>query len=365
MKIKMSIRQFTLLVFLYSVGTTILSVPSGLAANAKQDTLIAIIIGMIISFLTIYLYNRVACLFPQMTFIEYSEVILGKWLGKMVSLLLIFWGFHGAATLLFYVGNFMTTQIMVGSPIHSIMILFAIPVVVALRLGIETLARMAEILFPWFVALYIGMIIFVAPQVDFDNLRPLFQTELKSVLRATLSYICISSLTLISFFMIFPLVNNFEKAKKGFYLGSFFSGVVILIITEVTISVLGVEMTARHLYPSYALARMIRIGDFLQRIDAIVGALWVITIFFKLTLYFYVCVEGLSQILKLSDSRVLTFPMGIILIVFSQIVYPNTTYMMNWDTKIWTPFSITLGLFMPLLLLAVYFLRFKILRRII
>lgn len=232
---------------------------------------------------------------------------------------------------------------------------------VALRLGIETLARMAEILFPWFVALYIGMIIFIAPQMDFDNLRPLFQTGLKPVLRATLSYASITPWTL----MIFPLVNNFEKAKKGLYLGNLLAGVVILIITGVTISVLGVDMTARHLYPSYALARMIRIGDFLQRIDAIVGALWVITIFLKLTLYFYVWVEGLSQILKLSDSRVLIFPMGIILIVFSQILYPNTTYLMNWDTKIWTPFIITLGLFMPLLLLVVYFLRFKILRKVI
>lgn len=163
MKIKISVRQFAVLVFLYSVGTTILIAPSGLVADAKQDALIAIIIGIALSFLIIYLYNTVASLFPQMTFIEYSEVILGKWVGKMISLLYIFGaGFIGATSLLFYVGNFMTTQIMVGASINSIIILFAIPVVVALRLGIETLARTAEIIFPWFVVLYIGLVTFVS-----------------------------------------------------------------------------------------------------------------------------------------------------------------------------------------------------------
>ncbi|MEW9674362.1 endospore germination permease [Ammoniphilus sp. 3BR4] len=364
MKIKISVRQFAVLVFLYAVGTTILVTPSGLVADAKQDALIAIIIGIAISFLIIYLYNTVASLFPQMTFIEYSEVIFGKWVGKMISLLYVFGiGFMGATTLLFYVGNFMTTQIMVGASINSIMILFAIPVVVALRLGIETLARTAEILFPWFVVLYIGLVTFVSPQMEIENLRPVFQTGIKPVLRASLDFISIAALTSVSFFMIFPMVNNLKKAKKGFYLATFSAGVVIFIISVVSISVLGVELTERHLYPSYALARMINVGNFLQRIEAIVAALWLITIYFKLTLYFYVWVDGLARILKLSDYRVLILPMSFLLVVYSQVVYPNVTYMMYWDEKIFIPFIITLGIFMPLLLLAVYFLRFRIFRK--
>ncbi len=81
-----SIRQFTLLVIFFTIGTSILFVPTVLSAEAKQDAWIAAILGTGVGVAIVCLYAKLAMLFPNMTFVQYSETILGKWLGKFVSL---------------------------------------------------------------------------------------------------------------------------------------------------------------------------------------------------------------------------------------------------------------------------------------
>lgn len=60
-----------------------------------------------------------------MTLVEIIEALLGKWLGKTISLLLIVTLFlSGPASALYDVGNFLTTQIMPETPAQSVNILF-------------------------------------------------------------------------------------------------------------------------------------------------------------------------------------------------------------------------------------------------
>jgi spore germination protein KB len=65
--------------------------------------------------------------------LAFNEKVFGKWIGS--------------STTLFYVGNFMTTQVIPEMPIEAIHILFAGIVVMGLRLGLETIVRAAEIFF--------------------------------------------------------------------------------------------------------------------------------------------------------------------------------------------------------------------------
>lgn len=61
--------------------------PPAFAAHAKQDAWISAILGVGIGLLLVILYNALGSSFPNMTLAEYSEKVLGKWIGKTVSLL--------------------------------------------------------------------------------------------------------------------------------------------------------------------------------------------------------------------------------------------------------------------------------------
>ncbi|MDQ0884742.1 MULTISPECIES: GerAB/ArcD/ProY family transporter [Peribacillus] len=68
-------------------------------------------------------------------------------------------------------------------------------------------------------------------------------------------------------------------------------------------------------------------GCRLTRIEAIVAGIWFISTFFKMSMLFYVLNLGIAQILNLKDYRLLTLPLGMILLVFSLVSVPNTAYL--------------------------------------
>lgn len=143
-------------------------------------------------------------------------------------------------------------------------------------------------------------------------------------------------------------------------IGTLIGGMVTILITFLSISIIGADFTTNNVYPTYTLAKKINIGDFLQRIEAVIAVIWFISIFFKLTICFYASVLGLAQILNLKEYRSLTYPLGMITVVLSLVITPNIVYYQVITAKIWTPYALTFGFFFPLLLLVVGILRKKV-----
>ncbi|WP_408009906.1 endospore germination permease [Pseudalkalibacillus sp. A8] len=345
--------QFTVLVFMFTTGSSLILLPSMLAAEAKQDAWLAAIFGLVVGLLLVWLFQTLGKLYPDMTLVEYSEKILGKWIGKAISLLFFTFPLILGAFVLRNMGDFMTTQVMPETPIEAIHIIFLIIVLMGARYGLETLARSGEILFPCFIVLFLLLVIFISPQIELEKIQPILGEGMKPVLHSTFLFIGFPFLELVIFLMIFPYVNDPKEAGKAFFRGTLMGGVVLTLLTALAILVMGADQTTRNLYPSYMLSQKINIGDFLQRIEAIVAIMWFISIFFKLTICFYVSTLSLAQILKLKEYRILVFPLGMILIVLSLVVSPNIVYIATDVINVWPSYASAFGLFIPLLLLGI------------
>ncbi|MBP1154207.1 MULTISPECIES: endospore germination permease [unclassified Paenibacillus] len=348
---KIGVRQFTVLTILFTIGTSILIAPSGLSEVAKQDAWIASIVGMGLGLLTIPLYNSLANRFPNMTIAEYSEAILGKWSGKTVFLLYFTFIFLLTAQMLSNLGYFITTQIMPETPIQVVIILFILVTIMAVRLGLEVWTRAAEIFFPWVILLFLLLVAALLPEVKLSKIQPVFEGGLKPVLHAAINFFGLQQNVIL--LMVFPYVNQKIKAGSAFLTGTLLGGMFLIIITLLSILVLGEDITTRNVYPSYSLAK--RIG----RLEAVMAGLWFISIYFKIIICFYASVIGLAQIFNLKEFRPLLFPLGIIMLVLSLLVYPNLVYIQLFIAKIWTPYALTFMLFLPLFLLAVAVMRKK------
>ncbi|RED63465.1 GerAB/ArcD/ProY family transporter [Cohnella phaseoli] len=358
-KEKISVRQFCLIVAIFAIGTPILVIPAELAAIAKQDAWIVPLIGTVISLPFIGLYVAVGRLAPDKTLVEKLEWLLSKWIGKAVILAFAFFCFVNSSELLYYIGNFMSTQSMPNTPLLSLNILFALIIVMGIRLGIETLARTAELMFVLFIVLFIILVVFVSPQIEFDRIQPVLETKMNSLTWATLYFISVLSFPSFVLLMIFPsCVDRPKEASKAFYKGTIIGGVVIVTIIALCILVLGVEITSIQTFPSYALAKKINVGHFLQRIEIVMAIMWFISIFYRLTFYFYGAVESLAQVFGLKNSKSIVFPLGLLMVAMSLVVHPNMQHDIEY-THAWMPYGATFGLLLPLLLLGVYAVRKK------
>ncbi|MGG6309443.1 GerAB/ArcD/ProY family transporter [Paenibacillus macerans] len=354
-----SLRQLTILTVLFTVGSAILIVPSGMAAAAKQDAWIAALIGVAAGLLIVWLMGTLSGYYPQMTLVGILETLLGKWMGKAVALILALTLFlAGPATVLHDVGDFMTTQMMPETPIQALVILFATVVLMGMRAGIEVLGRSAEALFPWFVILYVSLVTLISFKIDPHNISPVLESGLAPIWPAALSFINVAFLPHIALLLFLPsAANRPEQFGKNFVLGSLIGSLLLVIIITLSIFVLGPEITARSLYPSYSLAKKIDIAHFLQRIEVIMATIWFISLYFRITLYMCAVAYSFAQIFNLKDYRPLVLPLGMLLVATSIVVYPNIPFKQTWDTETWTPYILTAGLLLPAVLLAIHLLR--------
>lgn len=350
-----SSRQFMCIVMLFCIGSAILIVPATVASYAKQDAWIATIIGGAATLGIIWLYMAVGSINPTMTLIELNDKLLGKPFGKLVSLLLFFLTFIGGPVpLLYQVGNFITTQIMPETPIQAILITFALILIMGVRLGLETLAKSSEILLLWFMFLFVTLVLFVSPEMKIEQIQPVLEAGIKPTLPAALYFVAITALPMIVLLTIFPShVNNFRKARKAFFIGNLFGVIVLVIVISLCILVLGADLTTRNLYPSYALAKKVSVGRFLQRIEAIMAFMWFISLFFKLALYFYTTSICVAKVFGLKDYRPLVISLGGIMITLSLIQFPTTIYLNTNNIEFWVPFITIAGFLYPLLLLVI------------
>lgn len=349
-----SARQFTIITMLCSIGTTILIIPSSIAQVVKHDAWIVAIIGVALSFLLVKLYISVGNTTPNLSLVEANEKILGKYIGKVLSIAFTLFTFLSAGELLYYIGNFMQTEVMPETPTVAFAILFMLIIMFATYLGLEVFARSAEILFPIFLFIFVLFVLFISPNIEIKNIQPLFEATTGSFIYGVLLFVSTFAFPLVVLLMIFPSTVNVKKAaQKGFYIGTLGGGLILIILITLSILVLGAANTSLRTFPSYTLAQRISIGNFLQRIEIIMTFMWITTIYIRSFIYFYAAVKGLGQLLNIKDHRPLILPLGMITIALSQIVHPNIVHSEIFIKEIWLPYASIFAVFLPLLLLIV------------
>ncbi|WP_284036885.1 endospore germination permease [Neobacillus sp. 114] len=347
---KISPHQFTIMIALFIVGGSVLYVPAGLIHTAKQDAWLASILVVGLGLLLVYMLNALGSNFPNMNFAQYCEKILGKWLGKFVSLLYFVYFFLSTATFVRQFGDFVIIQLLRETPLLAVHILLIVIMIMGVRYGLEPFSRAIGIFFPYIFLLFVLFILSLFPMIQFHQLQPVLDNGLKPIMGAAVKALGTPYLQLVLFLMIFPAVNQTKPAKKSFLLGTLIGGSVLTLVTLLCILCFGAIFSENQQFITYVLALNINIGGFWQRIEAIMAFIWFITIYIKITLYFYGSVICMGQILKLKEYKSLTIPLGFITLFLSLFINKNIVES-DQQAEWWTAFSLPFGLFIPLLLL--------------
>lgn len=145
---KISPWQAMRLMISFVLGGAILLIPPDLAVTAKQDAWLSLLFAILAGLGIFLFYINLALKFPGKTIIQYSEIILGKFLGKIAGLFLIWFALHLGSLVVLDFGEFMNTTILHDTPmivINGVIVLLA---VFAVRQGLEVFTRINDVLLP-------------------------------------------------------------------------------------------------------------------------------------------------------------------------------------------------------------------------
>ncbi|MBD3919144.1 endospore germination permease [Paenibacillus sp. PR3] len=352
---RIGVRQLTILVIHFMLGTSILIAPSNLAFVAKQDGWIACMLGILIVAVSVFLYDALARRYPKLTFTGIIEVIVGKWIGKLISLLLFAYLFLLTAFLVRVAGNFIATQILPETPIEAVSIILLAVIVAAVGYGIETIARASEMLFFPVLILLALLVLFLLPESKPTNLLPILERGPKPIMLSAFYLFTLQEVAV--FLMLYPNVSKPEKTRLAMLKGIMVGGIALTLTTTFCLMVLGTELTERNIFASYSLAKKISVAQFL-RVDAFMAIIWLIALFFKAAISYYGASVALAETLGIRRYRVLILPLGMLVMWLSIIVYQNIVEFLNFTPAIWSLFCICFVIVLPMLLIVIDRLRF-------
>lgn len=357
---KISPRQTGELVFIGILATAILFVPAITAAMAGHDAWIACLVGSLLGLPTLILVLWLGRKHPGQTIFQYSEKVLGKWLGKLVGLAYVWIFLHLTSVVVREFGDFMTTSFMPDTPLSvfnfSLLLLGAWAVIA----GLEVIARMNEFIILLVVSFLLLIIILSIDNWELNNLLPFFSRGPLPILAAAIVPASWHG-EVVFLAVILPFMTRPNRAFIAGSMGIFASAALLTTGVVGTLAVFGPELTASLRFPLHVFVRTINVGGFLTRFEVVVMVTWVAGVFIKTAIFYYCAALGLAQVLGLSEYRAVVMPLGIIMATLSISLFRDVTVLVEFLAHTWPVYSLSLFfLGLPLLLLVVTLVREKI-----
>jgi spore germination protein KB len=342
---KISSKQTFWIVAILEFGMTLLLTQSPNIEAVKQDAWISYAISGAAAVAITFVSGKLSLLYPNQTFVEYSQTILGKWLGKLIVIPYFIQLFLAMSVILRQSSEFIRMVLFRNTPLIILVILLLyLMVFVTYKGNIEAIGRCSEVFGPVIFFVTIITLLLSYKNVHLNRILPIYaDSGWKTIFNG--------SLTPLSFLgeasIIMMLISFNQEPKKGVTNAIRAVGLVSIFIMVITLEVLmvfGPTLASRLWYPYFEMVRFISLMEFLQNTEIIVAVIWILSIFIKLSTFLFITVHGVAQWLNIKDwRRVIWF--AIPLLIPCSLYFPNIDIAsIEFPRKIWVPFILPINM---------------------
>ncbi len=337
-------KQATVMMSTFIIGSTAVL---GVGSRAKQDVWIAFILATVMAGIIFIVYGRILKLFPGKGLYEILESLFGKVMGKIISLLFIWYAFHLGALVIRNITEFMTTISLPETPICIIAFFVSLLVIWAVRGGIELIGRWISIFFPIMILFIFTITLLTSPIIDFKNLKPILYNGLQPVINTAFDVFAFPFAETILFITILGGLAKSGSSYKVYFLSLLIGGGIVTLIAVRNVLVLGAGDTSISYFASYSSTRLINIGNFLQRIEVTVSIVFITSAFIKCCVCLFAFASGVARIFNIKDYHRITAPLGLLMAIFSITIYKSTMEMFEWAANYYMYYAIPFQIILP------------------
>ena len=307
-------RQYKFLSFFLTRGL-FLGTGISLMLNASgPDTLIASILGIILGFIFITIYYQIY---------QKKNPLKLNFLNKILLLLLVIVILNDG---LFCLTTLISSFYLIKTPPFLIAIFLTIVIYIATKKGLNTFARVAELLMPYAVLLIFIKTLSFFPMIKIDNFYPILNESIPHILKSILIMAALTSVPQVLLLSTPKEQLTFKEYSIGYLLGS----ISILLLIIPIIGVFGFPLARIYRSPEYMILKKLNLINFLEHLENIFSTSWIIDIFILGGMCSYIFHNKIIE--KKSISKYLTpiFLIGMtFLAVFVNSHYPIVLFLYN------------------------------------
>ncbi|MBB6215573.1 spore germination protein [Anaerosolibacter carboniphilus] len=291
------------------IGVGILSLPRLVVDEVGADNWVLVIAGSGLALVFGLIMAFVGKKFPGRTYLELTQSLLGKPVGTLITLGFSLYLMILAAIEVRIFGEVTKQYLLFNTPLEALSVTILVLAVYLARSGIETIARMAEIIFPIATVIAVLLVLPVIPELDVSYILPLLRTPpmkfIKALPTVVFSYVGMEVVLLFSSF-----VKDTKKIHKSVILTIALVTWFYLSVTWLTVSRFGLIETAHILWPALELFKTVDLpGAFLENVEAFIMSIWIFSVFMTLAVAYFGSSLTLSQAIGSKEQNYLVLPL--------------------------------------------------------
>ncbi|WP_418790728.1 GerAB/ArcD/ProY family transporter [Phosphitispora sp. TUW77] len=343
---KVSSTQMIFLLVTIISATGFLFAANITAAFAFQDTWISVAFGAtLIALLVAFICMRLSVYYPDKSVVEYAPELIGKIGGKFIGLLYILFFTHFSAIIVREFGEFLVSAFLPETPLLVFNLIIVLLAAYAVYNGMEVLCRINQLIFPFFIGAFLFVAIYFYSEVRFYNFLPVLEKGIKPVLIGSLIP-GISRGEIVVILMYVPFMNQPRETGRVLIISIFVIAFLLTLSAIINIGVLGPILTKS----------LIR---YLEQLEPLVFFIWITGNTIRLAVFYLAAVLGTAQWLNIKDYRPMVYPIGIFILVYSYVIFENTSEMVVFLAAPVVPYMYIIELIIPMTLLVAAFIRKK------
>lgn len=320
--------------------------------NAKQDSLMSIILGTILGLIPLSIYLKIINAKPELNIFEKIEDTFKT--GKIINLILTL----GIAFLIAInynnLINFISSQYLSKTPQIIISLSFLPAIIYILNKGTTVIGRTIFILLIISLLLLLLTILGLIWQIRIENIFPILENGIKNPLICSLIYVTFNTTPL---FLLTVIPKNDildkEKLNKRIIITYFLGNLVVLIIFFLTLSVLGANLANLYQYPEYDVLKKISLIGFIERTESIISLRWTFYVFTVTILGILFITKYIKHTLKIKNEKTnkkITLIISTIIVLWGKFIFQENIKFNKFTYKKLPIISTILLILIPILI---------------
>lgn len=338
------------------IGVGILGMQTSLVEAMGTDGWIAIIIGGILSFLMFCIYYNIFKLYPNKDFFEIGQLTVGNTVLKIFMVCFIIYYLLLISVVSRTLAELIKIFLLQTTPLEVILITFILASTYLSSYEIDKVTRASYFVYP-IIILFIAMVVISAiPGSDPTNILPVFRTDFEGLYKGVGQTI-FSFMGIEIVLLAIPFVEQKEKVfKTGIYAITTIT-LIYLIAFIMVITNFSTEQVIGQSYPVLVLIRQLDIpGFFLENLDGLVMALWVIVVFVTMVPGYFALGKFSSKLFQTKKHK--QFILGAIPVIYFIAMWPeNFLEIIGMLTNLYFVFAFISAIIIPIIILMVGLIR--------
>lgn len=306
------------LMLIIVVNEMIINVPNMIILNTKTGSTLNMVFVSILAVVFTYTVCKLFKPFYGKDILDVAEYVGGKTLKIILGILFVLFFVFLSSINLRYFANSLKVIYFNTSPLVYILLFFLIPALYINKYGLRAISGVNLVFFPIIIASFIFLLISSYDTFTMVRIFPILGEGFsKTFLTGTSN---IFSFTGLAFIYFLPALLKDSKDFKKVSVISIIISAICLLLSVVSLLMAFPAITKTDETLSvYLLTRLVELGDFLERLDAMFIFIWIIAHISFLSLTFFYILKIFQKITRIEDSKTLTSSLGLIVLGSSMI----------------------------------------------